>query len=137
MHRAEFPLIADLVEDASNGWSIGSFGAIGEFMRDADEAAAIERSADFIEVVTARGGMRAVAADLQGVAWDSLSADGESWGHSLAFCLHPEPRAAVEEALSALVRRRMVYRRPHRSDHCLWASSSVARWLAEPLPAEP
>lgn len=87
MHRAEFSLIADLVEDASNGWSIGSFGAIGEFMRDADEAAAIDRSADFIEVVTARGAMRAVAADLQGVAWDSLSADGESWGHSLAFCL--------------------------------------------------
>jgi hypothetical protein len=52
---------------------------------------------------------------------------------SLAFCLHPEPRAAVEEALSALVRRRMVYRRPHRSDHCLWASSSVDLdgWLAE------
>lgn len=52
---------------------------------------------------------------------------------SLAFCLHPQPREAVEEALAALVRRRMVYRRPHRADHCLWASSSVDLdgWLAE------
>ncbi|MCG2841625.1 hypothetical protein L6Q21_11600 [Sandaracinobacter sp. RS1-74] len=86
MQPAEFALIADLIEDPLNGWSIGSFGVVGEFLRDADEPAKLDRGTDFIEVVTARGGMRAVDAGLSGVAWDSLSADGESWGHALAFC---------------------------------------------------
>lgn len=58
-----------------------------------------------------------------------LRADAES----LAFCLDTQPRDAVLEALDALVRRRMIYRRPHRSDYCLWASSSadLDGWLEE------
>ena len=86
MQPAPFALIADLIADPANGWSIGSFGAIGEFMRDPDEPAEIRRAADRIEVVTARGAIRAVDAPLAGVAWDSLSGDGETWGHALAFC---------------------------------------------------
>ena len=93
MQAAPFDLIADLAEDPANGWSIGSFGAIGEFVRDPDEAAEIRRSYERIEVVTARGGLRVVAADLQGVAWDSLSKDGETWGHALAFCAPVAERA--------------------------------------------
>lgn len=86
MKPAPFALIADLVEDPANGWSIGSFGAIGEFMRDSDEPAEIVRGAAKIEVVTPRGAMRVVAADLHGLAWDTLSKDGETWGHAMAFC---------------------------------------------------
>lgn len=94
MKPAPFALIADLVEDPANGWSIGSFGAIGEFMRDTDEPAEIVRTAAKIEVVTPRGAMRVVAADLLGLAWDTLSKDGETWGHAMAFCL---PVAAEDE----------------------------------------
>ena len=86
MQPAPFPLIADLIADPSNGWSIGSFGAIGEFVRDPDEPATVHRATDRIEVVTGRGALRVVDTDLTGVAWDSLSADGETWGHALAFC---------------------------------------------------
>lgn len=82
-----FDLIADFAADPDHGWSIGSFGAIGEFVRDADEPATIARGPSRLEIVTPRGAMRvAPAADLVPLAWDSLSGDGESWGHALAFC---------------------------------------------------
>lgn len=32
-------LIDEMVADTRHGWSVGTFGAIGEFMRDADEPA--------------------------------------------------------------------------------------------------
>lgn len=91
MTSEPFDLIRDMLRDPSNGWSIGSFGAIGEFMRDADEAVELIDSPDSITVATARGALRATReADVRPIAWDSLSADGESWGHSLAFCV-PRP----------------------------------------------
>ncbi|MBB5686491.1 DUF6925 family protein [Sphingobium boeckii] len=88
MKPAPFALLADLASDPVNGWSIGSFGAIGEFVRDADEPVTIARKVDAITVVTARGAMRIKPlVPLQAIAWDSLAADGESWGHALAFCV--------------------------------------------------
>ncbi|MGC4250148.1 MAG: hypothetical protein QM605_01440 [Sphingobium sp.] len=91
METVDFDLIADLAGDAEHGWSIGSFGAIGEFVRDADEPATMRREPSLLEIVTARGAMRiAPTAPLTAIAWDSLSADGESWGHALAFCC-PRP----------------------------------------------
>lgn len=87
MQPADFTLIADLIEDPANGWSMGSFGVVGEFMRDADEPAQIQRTGNRINVVTPRGGLAVGDAPVRGVAWDSLSADGESWGHALAFCV--------------------------------------------------
>jgi hypothetical protein len=89
-----FTLAAGLALDPANAWSIGSFGAIGEFMRDPDEPAEIDRSEDRLEIVTARGGFRlAPTATLDPMAWDTLSSDGETWGHTLAFCV-PVPREA-------------------------------------------
>lgn len=87
MQPVPFSLLADLAEDPSVGWSIGSFGVTGEFVRDSDEQAAISRTDERVEIATARGAMRIVgAADMQAVAWDSLSADGKSWGHGMAVC---------------------------------------------------
>ncbi len=86
MPPAPFELIADLLADPANGWSIGSFGAVGEFVRDADEPAEIRRTDTVMEIATARGAIRLDAASLPAVAWDSLSSDGETWGHALAFC---------------------------------------------------
>lgn len=94
MQPAPFSLIADLIEDPANGWSIGSFGAIGEFMRDPDEPTTIRRSTDRIEVATGRGAIRVVDTELTGVAWDTLSSDGETWGHALALCTAMPPSSA-------------------------------------------
>lgn len=94
MKTASFDLLAELAADPSNGWSIGSFGAIGEFVRDADEPVETSRGDDYLQIVTARGAMRiAPTTGLQPVAWDSLLADGESWGHALAFCVSRPPTA--------------------------------------------
>lgn len=83
----DFDEIANLAMDPQNGWSIGSFGAIGEFVRDADEPTQVRHGSDRIEIVTPRGAMRiAPTMPLTPIAWDSLSSDGESWGHALALC---------------------------------------------------
>lgn len=80
--------LAELAADPDHGWSIGSFGAIGEFVRDAAEPAEIVSGSDFIEIATDRGALRiAPETDLRPLAWDTLSSDGESWGHALAFCV--------------------------------------------------
>lgn len=92
MQTIDFDTIAALAADPDNGWSIGSFGSIGEFMRDRDEEADIHRQGDRIEILTRRGGMRIVRPeDSRAVAWDSLSGDGESWGHGLAICVAIPP----------------------------------------------
>jgi hypothetical protein len=87
MEPSTLHLLKELVRDPSNGWSIGSFGAIGEFVRDADEQTVFEESDGGIEVSTPRGAMRiSPTGPLQPIAWDSLSSDGESWSHVLSFC---------------------------------------------------
>ncbi|BAV64424.1 hypothetical protein SCLO_1013840 [Sphingobium cloacae] len=101
MHRPLTDMLGDLAIDPANGWSIGSFGAVGEFMRDATESASIARHPGGIEIATARGAIRiAPTADLKPVAWDSLSSDGEGWSHALAFCVRrPESGDRVIAAM--------------------------------------
>ena len=98
---ASFDLIADLACDPAHGWSMGTFGANAEFVRDADEPATITREANRLEIFTSRGGLRlAPTKTLTGVAWDTLSADGETWGHALAFCAaQPASHNTVIQAL--------------------------------------
>jgi hypothetical protein len=95
-------LLDAMIADPRHGWSIGTFGAIGEFARDDDEPAAIARDADTLTIVTARGGLRAKAdPDLQVIAYDTLSSDGETWGQSVAFCL-PTPADLAQGRVQAL-----------------------------------
>lgn len=101
MQPLPFPLLADFAADHGNGWSIGTMGAIGEFLRDADEPATIDRTADRIAITTPRGGMRlAPTGELRAMAWDSLSSDGESWGHGMAVCV--EIPATANRSIHAL-----------------------------------
>lgn len=79
--------IASLVRDARNGWSIGSFGAMGEFSWDPQEPVTYRGGNDRIEIETRRGAMRVAAAPFVPIAWETLSPDGNGWGHVLAFCL--------------------------------------------------
>ncbi|MGE8130059.1 hypothetical protein ACQKQD_24065 [Methylobacterium sp. NPDC080182] len=45
---------------------------------------------------------------------------------TVAYCLSgSDDRETVSSALAALVERRLLYRRPHRGDYGLWASTSV------------
>jgi len=81
--------LANQLADADTAWSLGTFGAIAEFTRDADEAAAISRADDMISAVTARGGLRIEACrDVRPIASESLTS--ESWSHRVALCLPQE-----------------------------------------------
>lgn len=86
MRDMPFAELADLAERSANGWSIGSFGAIGEFMRAPDEPVRTLRSCDRIELLTDMGAMRLARAPLACIAWESLSSDGIGWSHNLALC---------------------------------------------------
>ncbi len=95
-------LLSHAIDDARNAWSIGRFGAIGEFVRDPDEVFERSRSEDAERIVTARGALEiGPRTGIVTIAYDTLSADGETWGHAVAFCL-PRPPADRSATVSFL-----------------------------------
>src|SRR5262249_60750818 len=91
----QLDLLAGHLSDADTAWSIGSFGAIAEFMRDADEDVILERVRGAIAAVTARGGLRIVAHEkMRPVASESLTT--QSWSHRVSLCL-PEDNCRMDE----------------------------------------
>ena len=93
-------LLANAVDDARHGWSVGIFGAIGEFIRDPDEAVHRRSGDGVLEIASDRGAMRLKPRqDVKVIAYDTLGSDGETWGQSVAFCL-PKPEN-IEQAWCA------------------------------------
>lgn len=81
------------MQDAETQWSLGTFGAIAEFARDADEPVVCARDAASLSAVTDRGGIRvALRADMQPFAFETTTKD--SWNHRIALCL-PSDRCAM------------------------------------------
>jgi len=95
-------LVGRLLDDTRHGWSIGTFGAVGEFVRDDDEPATRTITTSAQCLYTARAAIR-INLDVEPrmLAYDTLSGDGESWGHSLAFCL-PIPDKARRGVIQSL-----------------------------------
>jgi Family of unknown function (DUF6925) len=77
-------LFARLADPRSH-WSLGTWGAIAEFARDADEAAALVCDSGSISALTARGGLRI---DCAGIRTAALGDD------CLALCL-PQAQCAM------------------------------------------
>ena len=81
--------------DAGTQWSLGTFGAIAEFARDADEPVTLSRGTASLAAVTARGGIRIdLRPDLRPFAFETTTKD--SWNHRVALCL-PEAQCAMHE----------------------------------------
>jgi hypothetical protein len=78
--------LADRIADPHTSWSIGSFGAIAEFVRDPDEPARFESSGTSLAVVTGRGGIR-ITPNPQPRPFASESAVGRGWNHRVSLCL--------------------------------------------------
>lgn len=95
-------LLRAALADARHGWSVGTFGAIGEYMRD-DGEPFVESLADGVRTMhTPRAGIRVTSReDLKVMAYDTLSSDGETWGQSVAFCL-PAPADMTPGVVRAL-----------------------------------
>jgi hypothetical protein len=88
MTKTDHPLdfLAGQLADIEAGWSIGTFGAIAEFMREAGEPAEMDRTSDGISVVTDKGGLRIEPLpDLRLIASESPTT--ENWSHRVALCL--------------------------------------------------
>jgi hypothetical protein len=81
------------MQNAETQWSVGTFGAIAEFARDAGEPVAFARDAASLAAVTGRGGIRiAPRADLRPFAFETTTKD--AWNHRIALCL-PEDECAM------------------------------------------
>jgi hypothetical protein len=96
--------IADLagafLPDPTATWSLGTFGALAEFARDADEAADVSLGhapEGRAQVVTPRGAL-VLTADpaVRPVAFETAIGSGGSWNHAVALCL-PRARAAMSQ----------------------------------------
>jgi hypothetical protein len=91
----QLDLLAGHFADIDTAWSIGSFGVIAEFMRDADEDVALQRADGAMSAITARGGLRIEAHDaMRPVASESLTT--QSWSHRVSLCL-PEDICAMDQ----------------------------------------
>ena len=90
-----FDLITDQLADPEAQWSLGTFGAIAEFMRDADEPADILHSGMTMSVVTRRGGIRLLAhPEIRPFAFETITT--QAWSQRVAFCL-PQAAAAMNQ----------------------------------------
>ncbi len=80
------------MRDPGAAWSLGSFGAIAEFMRDPDEPVSALPD-DRMGMATTRGAIALrPSADLRPVAYETAVASG--WNHAVALCL-PEDACAM------------------------------------------
>jgi hypothetical protein len=85
-------LLSEALEDASTAWSLGSFGAIAEFMRDPDEGVVALRDGR-LGMATRRGAVALTPLPgLRPVAYET--AIGSGWNHAVALCL-PEVNCAM------------------------------------------
>jgi len=81
--------------DCASGWSIGTQGAVAEFMDDVDVPREITATEEGGRAVTDRGALAiTLTRDTEIRAYERLMRDPARWGQGILFCL-PAPRAAM------------------------------------------
>ncbi|MEM1044940.1 MAG: hypothetical protein AAGL24_02265 [Pseudomonadota bacterium] len=98
-------LLSAQLADQNAGWSIGSFGAIGEFHQRPDDVLSVDKPQDLYRV-TDKGGIRLASDRLDAVtaiAFETLSPRPERWGQGVALCLKDDAgRGAQRSVLTEL-----------------------------------
>jgi hypothetical protein len=88
-----FEFLAAHFGNPETQWSLGTFGALAEFVRDPEERARIEREALSVSAVTLRGGIRLTRTfGMRIVAFETTTR--EAWSQRVALCL-PEGGCAM------------------------------------------
>jgi hypothetical protein len=91
--------LAGHMADPMSQWSVGTFGALAEFMRDVEEPVDLRRGETSIAAITPRGAIwLEVHSDMQAVALEVTSATG--WNQRVALCL---PEAACDMSRRAVL----------------------------------
>lgn len=86
-------VLCEHLHTPSSSFSIGSFGAIAEFHRRADEPLVLD-DPETLTVATERGGLRvALIEGVSPLAYETLSGRRDRWQHGVVFCL-PKALAA-------------------------------------------
>jgi hypothetical protein len=86
-------ILCDHLHDPNSSFSIGSFGAIAEFHRDADEPLVVD-DAEHLTIATARGALKIdLTSGVTPLAYETLSGRPDRWQHGVVFCV-PETLAA-------------------------------------------
>jgi len=81
-------ILRQYLDDPETEWSLGTFGAIAEFHRDADEAAAIEKRKQSISLITARAAISVVDhPQTTLLPYETLSKIPTAWGQGVMVCL--------------------------------------------------
>jgi hypothetical protein len=79
---ADIDFLREQMADAETQWSVGTFGAIAEFARDANEPAVLSP----LSAITERGAIRIEPIDgMRPFAFETTTK--ESWNHRIALCL--------------------------------------------------
>jgi hypothetical protein len=95
MTESVLDFLTGQLADSETAWSVGSFGAIAEFMRNPDEPVKTGSGEKAISALTAKGGLRIVShPELRPFASESLTT--QSWSQRVALCL-PEQVAAMNQ----------------------------------------
>jgi hypothetical protein len=90
---SNFEFLAAQMADPWTTWSLGTFGAIAEFARDAEEPLTLSRSDAVLAAVTGRGAI--CIEPPNGVRlFASETITRESWNHRIALCL-PQRQCAM------------------------------------------
>lgn len=90
--RAVEALLRGALDDARTAWSLGSFGALAEFMRDADEHV-VPLTDGRLGAHTSRGAIALdPTPDLRPIAYETAVDSG--WNHAVALCL-PDDACAM------------------------------------------
>lgn len=88
MDDAVFDLVRARLADPATVWSLGTFGAIAEFMFDADEAVTTSVGDGLVEAATGRGAIRLRSdPDVVAVAYETPARAKDRWSHAIALCL--------------------------------------------------
>jgi len=90
---ASIALLRRGIADPDTQWSLGTFGAIGEFSRDEDEPAQVTMAADVLSAITERGGV-ALRLDPAIRPFASEGLTTADWNQRVALCL-PEATCAM------------------------------------------
>jgi hypothetical protein len=78
--------LADNVSNPETQWSLGTFGALAEFVRDPDEPARVGRKPISVFAVTLRGGIRLTQNfGMRIIAFETTTR--EAWSQRVALCL--------------------------------------------------
>jgi hypothetical protein len=93
-------LVQQHLADPGSGWSMGTIGAIAEFVRDPDEP--VTSTGDGL--VTARGGIRVtVPLEAAALAYETPAGPHDHWNHAVALCLPgPTARQAARASVTEL-----------------------------------